>query len=140
MTPAHRAEEDDDDDEGGSAEEDSKVDTLAAEMRRTRVFEEIKRFRRKNVRQNKQLPDTWAPEREKQTHHHKMLQQRFEDQSNPEDKGKTWIDFGEVDDEGKFKSKRLRVKVCGRYIYNYPSEKAISRGGWLQFCLIAKSA
>lgn len=136
-----RAEEDDDDDdEGGSAEEDSKVDKSAAEMRRTRVFEEIKRFRRKNVRQNKQLPDTWAPEREKQTHHHKMLQQRFEDQSNPEDKGKTWIDFGEVDDEGKFKSKRLRVKVCGRYIYNYPSEKAISRGGWLQFCLIAKDS
>ena len=135
-----RGEEEDDEDEGRSAEEDSNVDKLAAKMRRTRVFEEMKRFRRENIRRNKQLPETWAPEREKQTHHHKMLQQRFEDQSNPEDKGKTWIDFGELDDEGKFKSKKLRVKVCGRYIYNYPSEKAISRGGWLQFCLIARDS
>ena len=135
-----RGEEEDNEDESGSAEEDCEVDKLAAEMRRTRVFEEMKQSYRKNIRQNKQLPETWAPEREKQTHHHKMLQQRFEDQSNPEDKGKTWIDFGELDDEVKFKSKKLRVKVCGRYIYNYPSEKAISRGGWLQFCLIAKDS
>ena len=135
-----RGEEEDNEDESGSAKEDCEVDKLAAEMRRTRVFEEMKRFRRKNIRQNQQLPETWAPEREKQTHHHKMLQQRFEDQSIPEDKGKTWIDFGEIDDEGKSKSKKLRVKVCGRYIYNYPSEKAISRGGWLQFCLIAKDS
>ena len=133
-------EEEDDEDEGGSPKEDSEVDKLAAEMRRTRVFEEMKRLRRKKIQQNKQLPETWAPEREKQTHHHKMLQQRFEDQSNPEDKGKTWIDFGKLDDEGKFKSKKLRVKICGRYIYNYPSEKAISRGGWLHFCLIAKDS
>ena len=135
-----RGEEEDDEDEGGSAEEDFEVDKLAAEIRRTRVFEEMKRFRREKIRQNKQLPETWAPEREKQTHHHKMLQERFEDQSNPEDKGKTWIDFGKLDDEGKFKSKKLRVKVCGRYIYNYPSEKAISRGGWLHFCLIARDS
>ena len=135
-----RGEEGDDEDESVSAEEDFEVDKLATEMRRTRVFEEMKRFRRRKIQQNKQLPETWAPEREKQTHHHKMLQQRFEDQSNPEDKGKTWINFGEVDDEGKFKSKKLRVKICGRYIYNYPSEKAISRGGWLQFCLIARDS
>ena len=135
-----RGEEEDNEGEGESTEEDAEVDKLAAEMRRTRVFEEMKRFRRKNIRQNKQLPKAWAPEREKQAHHYKMLQQRFEDQSNPEDKGKTWIDFGELDDEGKFKSKKLRVKVCGRHVYNYPSEKAISRGGWLQFCLIAKDS
>ena len=135
-----RGEEEDNEDASGSAKEDCEVDKLAAEMRRTRVFEEMKRFQRKNTRQNKQLPETWAPEREKQTHYHKMLQQRFEGQSIPEDKGKTWIDFGELDDEGKSKSKKLRVKVCGRYIYNYPSEKAISRGGWLQFCLIAKDS
>ena len=74
-----RGEEEDDEGESGSAEEDSEVDKLTAEMRRTRVFEKVKRFRRKTIRQNKQLPETWASEREKQTYHHKMLQQRFED-------------------------------------------------------------
>ena len=57
-----------------------------------------------------------------------------------ENKGKTLIDFGELDDEGKFRSKKMRVKICGRYVYSYPSERAISRGGWLQFCLIAKDS
>ena len=132
--------EEEDDDEGDGAEEDSEIEELEGKVRKTRIFENIKRFRQKKTRQNQKLPETWAPEREKQTQHHKMLQQRFEDQSNPEDKGKTWIDFGDVDDDGKFKSKKLRIKVCGRYIYNYPSEKAISRGGWLQFCLIAKDS
>ena len=50
------------------------------------------------------------------------------------------IDFGDLDDEGKFRSRKLRVKVCGKYIYNYPSEKAISRGGWLHFSIIAKDS
>ena len=134
-----RGDEGDNDDEGGSAEH-QEVDRLTSKVRRTRIFEQMKRFRRKSKRQSRQLPETWVPEREKQTHHYKMLQQRFDDQSNPEDKGKTWIDFGDVDDEGRFKSKKMRIKVCGKYIYNYPSEKAISRGGWLQFCLIAKDS
>ena len=135
-----RGEEEDDEDEGNSAEEDPEVNKLAIKVRRTRVFEKMKRFHQKVTGQNQQLPETWAPEREKQNHHHKMLQQRFEDQSNPEDKGKTWIDFGDINDEGNFRSKKLRIKVCGRYIYNYPSEKSISRGGWLQFCLIARDS
>lgn len=132
--------EEEDDEEAGGEEEDSDADKAVAKMSKTRLFEEAERFRRKKLRSNRKLPESWAPEREKQAQHHRMLQQRFEDQSNPEDKGKTWIDFGEVDDEGKFKSKKMRVKICGRYIYNYPSEKAVSRGGWLQFCLIAKDS
>lgn len=132
--------EEEDDNEGGNAEKDPEIDRLASKVRKIRVFEKMKRFHRKNKLQNQQLPETWVPEREKQTHYYRMLQQKFEDQSNPEDKGKTWIDFGDVDDEGRFRSKKVRIKVCGRYIYNYPSEKAISRGGWLQFCLIAKDS
>ena len=132
--------EEEDDDEGDGAQEDSEIEDLEGKVRTTRIIENMKRFRQKKIRQNQKLPETWVPEREKQTQHHKMLQQRFEDQSNPEDKGKTWIDFGDLDDDGKFKSKKLRIKVCGRYIYNYPSEKAISRGGWLQFCLVAKDS
>lgn len=132
--------EEEEDDEGVGAEEDPDIDKAVAKMEKTRLSEDMERFRQKNIRPSRKLPESWVPKREKQAEHHQMLQQRFEDQSNPEDKGKTWIDFGDVDDEGKFKSKKMRVKICGRYIYNYPSEKAISRGGWLQFCLIAKDS
>ena len=127
-------------DECACEEEDPEVDRLAVEVRKVRISDNQGRLRQKTLRPNKKLPETWAPEREKKAQHHKMLQDRFEDQSNPDDKGKTWIDFGNLDDEGKFKSNKMRIKVCGRYIYNYPSEKAISRGGWLQFCLIAKDS
>ena len=121
-------------------EEDAEIEKLAAEMKTIRLPKDMERFRQKKLWSNRKLPESWAPEREKQAQHHKMFQQRFEDQSNPEDKGKTWIDFGDVDDGGNFETKKVRVKICGRYIYNYPSEKAISRGGWLQFCLIAKDS
>ena len=50
------------------------------------------------------------------------------------------IDFGVVDDEAEYGGQRIRVKICGRYIYNYPSDKAMSRGGWLHFCIIAKNS
>lgn len=48
------------------------------------------------------------------------------------------VDFGDIDDRGQYHIKKIRVKVCGKYIYNYPSEKAMSRGGWLQFSIMAK--
>ncbi|OJD29348.1 mfs allantoate protein [Diplodia corticola] len=50
----------------------------------------------------------------------------------------TFVDFGDIDDRGQYNIRKIRVKVCGKYIYNYPSEKAMSRGGWLQFSIIAK--
>ena len=56
------------------------------------------------------------------------------------DMGSTLIDFGTLDNEGRFKSRKMRVKVCGRHIHNYPSEKAISRTGWLQLCVLAKDS
>ncbi len=132
--------EEEDDNDVGSAEEDPVIDDMVDKLEKTRLSEDKERFRQKKSRTNRKVPDSWMPQREKQAQHHQMLQQRFEDQSNPEDKGKTWIDFGDIDDQGKFKSRKMRVKICGKYIYNYPSEKAISRGGWLQFCLIAKDS
>lgn len=89
--------------------------------------------------------ENWAPEREKQTKLALRERQSLVDQSGDTNElgskqGKTMIDFGDIDDQGKFKSRKMRVKVCGRYIYNYPSERAVSRGGWLQFCLLAKDS
>lgn len=50
------------------------------------------------------------------------------------------VDFGVVDDQAEYGGQRIRVKICGRYIYNYPSEKAMNRGGWLHFRIIAKDS
>lgn len=52
----------------------------------------------------------------------------------------TDVDFGVVDDQAEYSGQRIRVKICGRYIYNYPSEKAMNRGGWLHFCIISKDS
>jgi hypothetical protein len=50
------------------------------------------------------------------------------------------IDFGKVTNENQYARKRTRIKICGRYMYNYPSEKALTRGGWLHFSIIAKDS
>ncbi|KAL1603395.1 hypothetical protein SLS59_004492 [Nothophoma quercina] len=50
------------------------------------------------------------------------------------------LDFGKVTDESQYTRKRTRIKICGRYMYNYPSEKALTRGGWFHFSIIAKDS
>lgn len=46
----------------------------------------------------------------------------------------------DIDDSSTIKDDRMRVRVCGRYIYNYPSENRMNRGGWLHYCVIAKDS
>lgn len=70
------------------------------------------------------------------------LQKRRQQQQDIMNKGTggsegTFIDFNSMDGENEHRGKRMRVKVCGRTIYNYPSEKAMNRGGWLHFSIIA---
>ncbi|KAH6625600.1 hypothetical protein C7974DRAFT_434634 [Boeremia exigua] len=50
------------------------------------------------------------------------------------------LNFGRVTDESQYSRKRTRIKICGRYMYNYPSEKALTRGGWFHFSIIAKDS
>lgn len=129
-------------------EEDDVFDEPGEEVEVDKKVERLKRLGLSNgTRTGRgELPKTWAPEREKQITNEQRERQSIVEQSGaydgvPEEgKGQTMIDFGDIDDEGKFKSRKMRVRVCGRYIYNYPSEKAVSRGGWLQFCLIAKDS
>ena len=59
-------------------------------------------------------------------------------QGDPDDEDQQ-LNF-DIDDSSTIKNERMRVKVCGRYIYNYPSENRMSRGGWLHFCIIAKDS
>jgi len=90
-------------------------------------------------RHKRALPNYWAPDREKQMQTRRQVPQSlFED--SQEDKTHSLIDFGDLDAEGRFKPRKVRVKVCGKYIYNYPSEKSIPRRGWLQFSIIAKDS
>jgi hypothetical protein len=79
------------------------------------------------------VPKTWNSKREKKLRKHRELTMELES-------GASFVDFGSIDDEGQYRIKKIRVKVCGRYIYNYPSEKAMLRGGWLQFSVIAKGS
>ena len=48
------------------------------------------------------------------------------------------VEFGQIESGGK--SRKVQIRICGRHIYNYPSEKAMSRGGWLHFSIIAKNS
>lgn len=71
-----------------------------------------------------------------QTKREKALKERRDKTMG--DAGGAIVDFGDIDDQGQYRIKKIRVKVCGKWIYNYPSEKAMSRGGWLQFSVMAK--
>ena len=84
------------------------------------------------------LPESWKLSREKE-------QQEMGDDENPEEERRRLLDiegieFDEIDDESQHDIKRIRVRVCGRQIYYYPSDKAMTRGGWLQFSVIAKDS
>lgn len=82
---------------------------------------------------SKGMPKVWSSKREQ------AIQKKRTKTLNPEN-GSTFIDFGAIDDSGQYVTRRIRVKVCGRYIYNYPSETAMLRGGWLQFSIVAKGS
>ncbi|KAL9004683.1 MAG: hypothetical protein Q9188_002498, partial [Gyalolechia gomerana] len=129
-------------------EEDDIYDEPDEDVEVDRKEERLRKLKLSNGTRTRRgdLPKTWAPEREKQVTKEQRERQSIVERSGgfggmPEEaKGQTMIDFGDADNEGKFKSRKMRIRVCGRYIYNYPSERAISRGGWLQFCLIAKDS
>lgn len=50
------------------------------------------------------------------------------------------IDFGTIDDQSQHDIKKIKVRVCGRQIFYYPSDKAMARDGWLQFSIISKDS
>jgi hypothetical protein len=79
------------------------------------------------------IPRNWVSKREKELRKHR-------EQTMELNNGASFVDFGSIDDEGQYQIKKIRIKVCGRYIYDYPSEKAMLRGGWLHFSIIAKES
>ncbi|XPS80532.1 hypothetical protein M3J09_012484 [Ascochyta lentis] len=81
------------------------------------------------------LPDNYQTKREKSA---KKANKQKLDLFGEENDGV--LDFGQITDETKYARKRTRIKICGRYMYNYPSEKALTRGGWFHFAVIAKDS
>ena len=83
--------------------------------------------------------EKWMPKRELEQRQRRYRQnQVMNKQGDPDDEDQQ-LNF-DIDDSSTIKNERMRVKVCGRYIYNYPSENRMNRGGWLHFCIIAKDS
>ncbi|KAG8526628.1 uncharacterized protein KY384_008829 [Bacidia gigantensis] len=126
------AEEGDEDSAVAETEYGSDEEARAKQSRREKAM---------GLRRNIKGREKWSSESEKQIQEgRERAISRMNKESMKADIGTEMIDFGDLDDTGKFRSRNIRVKICGKYIYNYPSEKAVSRGGWLHFCIIAKDS
>ena len=82
------------------------------------------------------LPESWMSKHEKRLRKEHKTPENLREETMG---GGEAINFGLISD-GKFVQKKIRVEICGKLIYNYPSEKAMTRGGWLYFCIIAKDS
>ncbi|KAH8762906.1 hypothetical protein F5882DRAFT_431367 [Hyaloscypha sp. PMI_1271] len=89
-------------------------------------------------KQKGELPDTWKPKSEMAKMAEQMGQLPTFDSIMENEEGGA-VNFGENKDS-KVPRKKIRVKICGKSIWNYPSNKAMNRGGWLHFCIIAKDS
>lgn len=88
------------------------------------------------------LPEKWISKREEEKARFKEVlgeKNPLQDVMGQGLNGGTVVDFGEIKDN-KVQRKKIQVRICGHHIYNYPSDKAMSRGGWLHFCIIAKDS
>jgi hypothetical protein len=118
--------EDTDSDEEGDSEWEEK-----------RIIPEKYRFQL--GRPDESMPQVFKTKREQAV---RKQRQRLEEQKLLGEHRETRaVDFGEIEGEDENEPvRKVRIKICGRYISNYPSEKALPRGGWYHFCLIAKDS
>jgi hypothetical protein len=130
-----RTEDEDDDNE---TETMGVSDDLSGE-KTTEVVEEEDMMLFKLKKHKGELPDQWLPKRER----NKQMAEELGamptlDSMLESGEGAPAIDFGNI--KHTTPREKIRVKICGRSIWNYPSNKAMSRGGWLHFCIIAKDS
>ncbi|KAF9737169.1 hypothetical protein PMIN06_012378 [Paraphaeosphaeria minitans] len=88
-------------------------------------------------RDKSRLPEKYMTKREKAAKNAKTEQKMFGQEDPMKD---AIVEFDDEIDETGYERKQTRIKVCGRYMYNYPSEKALPRGGWYHFSVIAKDS
>lgn len=111
-----RGEEEDETDQNDGQADNEDGDEEARKAR--------KEMRPRFKRRRDAVPEVWHTKREKE-----MLKRRAQSRKMLGDAGATMVNFGTTNDEGETQTKKMRVKVCGRYVYNYPSEKSLTRGG-----------
>ena len=86
---------------------------------------------------SRKIPQVWCSKREKQMANRRERQLQLIDRSHG-DGSSTVIKFGNLD--ASQPQQRVRLKVCGKLIHNYPSEGVLNRGGWLHSGILAKDS
>lgn len=87
------------------------------------------------LRDRSRMPEKYITKREKAKNAKRKQMSREE---NP--MREAIVEFDDDIDETGYERTQTRIKVCGRYMYNYPSEKALPRGGWYHFSVIARES
>ena len=126
-----RIDEEPDDVDGKEQLADLQISTI---RRSNPLREKVRKWENRDHRSR-----VWNSEREKQLEKRRGKQQNAMDTYTSSSTEVGYIDFGAIPDVTASRGKKMRIKVCGRFIYNYPSEKAMNRGGWLHFSIIAKN-
>lgn len=54
--------------------------------------------------------------------------------------GQSIMDYDASTEETAPSDKKIRVRVCGKTIWNHPSERSMARGGWLHYSIIAQGS
>ena len=95
-------------------------------------------MRSKPATENK--PKRWMPksvleQRQRRYRQNEVMKHQGEDDEDEVSQ----LNF-DIEDGSTIRNERMRVQICGRYICNHPSEDRMSRGCWLQFCIIAKDS
>lgn len=119
----------------GSERLDSKEHAQTLDVKKSKKSVNLPNWRRSF----KKGPQIWPSNQEQRLHKQRQRRQKILEKGTGDSEGKL-IDFGAFDDKSEQPGKKLRIKICGRSIYNYPSEKAMNRGGWLHFSIIAKDS
>ncbi|KAF2668737.1 hypothetical protein BT63DRAFT_284063 [Microthyrium microscopicum] len=76
-------------------------------------------------------PEKWKPKGK-----NKPAMPSIPDDTTQENGG--MVDFGTINDRGVYTKKIIKVKLCGRYIWNYASNTSMTRKGWYHFSIMVK--
>ena len=102
-----------------------------------RVDAEHAREHRWLLNKESSMPKKWTSKQEKAIEK-KRRERAREVRPQVEDPGKA-LDFGIIDCRTP-PSKKVKIKMCGKTIWNYPSEKTMARGGWFHWAIMAKDS
>jgi hypothetical protein len=85
-----------------------------------------------------ELPDKWVSKKEKMKKTAKEEAPTLDSMFGDDGMGQA-VEFGCMEKSSSH-PRKVKVKICGRTIWNYPSNRAMNRGGWIHFCLMAKES